>query len=130
MAKNRDSNKEKTVLLIDNQIDAGEALHRLLESYGYHAVWRQDSQAGLNEAMLSHPDCVIVNLELPGLDGFDIARLLRTLPEFRSKPLVGLCSFPDSSYHQLALDAGFSRYFCKPLAFEVLNAYLQGVARS
>lgn len=124
MGMSTDKLQGKVVLLIDNEIDEGEALYRLLGSYGYRALWCQDSQAGLNEALLSHPDAVIVNLELPGLDGFDIARLLRTLPEFRAKPLVGLCSFADTAYHQLALDAGFSRYFCKPMDFDVLHDYL------
>lgn len=128
MATSTDSDKRPIVLLIDNEIDEGEALYRLLDGEGYRALWRQDGQAGLNEALLSHPDIVIINLALPGLDGFDIARLLRTLPQFRGKPLVGLCSFADPAYHQLALDAGFSRYFCKPMDFDVLHAYLAAQA--
>jgi DNA-binding response OmpR family regulator len=116
---------DRTVLLIDGEIDAAEPLQRLLEMDGYRVHWCQDGEAGLNEALLIHPDIIIVNLSLPGLDGFDIARVLRTLPEFRYKPLIGLCSFADTAWHQQALDAGFNRYFCRPVALEALESYLR-----
>lgn len=113
----------KSVLLVDDNQDAAESLRMLFEFYGYKATVRFDGQSGLNEALGCRPDFVVLDIGLPGFDGCDVVRLIRSMPEFRYTPVVALSRFADQEHRERAQAAGFNRYFIKPVAFESLRDY-------
>ena len=119
------SNTKKSLLFISGNSESGELLDTLFKMSDYETLWRNDSTSGLNQALISLPDFIVVDLDLPDGGAFDLVRSLRHFLEFKHKPVVAMCGDAGEEFHQVVLDAGFSRYFCKPVKFELMDMYLK-----
>ena len=112
----------RRILVVDDNIDAREALARLLEIAGHEVFQAGDGPGGLEEASRSRPDVAIVDIGLPGMNGFEVARRLKTgAPNLRLIALTGYCQ---GDHRRLGDEAGFETYLIKPVAFETLQRAL------
>jgi two-component system, chemotaxis family, CheB/CheR fusion protein len=114
----------KTVVVVEDQPDARRMLQLLLESLGLQ-VWVADN--GENGAALIErlrPDVAIVDLGLPVMSGFDVARRLRQNPLLRRTRLIALSGYGQDADIQESLDAGFDEHLTKPPDPERLEALL------
>ncbi|HEX8786150.1 MAG TPA: ATP-binding protein, partial [Telluria sp.] len=113
------------LMVVDDNIDAAQTLGLLLESSG-HAVTVVHSPAdALKRAEQEHFDACLLDIGLPGMNGYELARRLRKLPGGQDATLVAITGYGQQSDQASAMYAGFDRYFVKPVEpaglFELLN---------
>jgi PAS domain S-box-containing protein len=108
----------RSILVIDDNVDAREALAGLLELSGHDVHQAEDGNVGLESAARIRPDAVLVDIGLPGIDGFELARRLRAAGS--TLRLIALTGYGDSDYRLRGTEAGFDAYLVKPVALATL----------
>jgi signal transduction histidine kinase/ActR/RegA family two-component response regulator len=103
------------VLLIEDNDDAREMMRVALEYYGYDVFDAADGPSGIQAAAGADPHVVIIDLGLPGLDGYAVARELRAQPERRTTVLIALTGYGQAEARERALQAGFDEHVTKPV---------------
>jgi DNA-binding response OmpR family regulator len=104
------------VLLIDDAADSRDAFEVFLGTCGFRVVTADDGAAGLALAREARPDVVIVDMGLPGMDGWETTRRLRADPVTRGACILAVTGHATGEARQRALDAGADDYFVKPCA--------------
>jgi CheY-like chemotaxis protein len=112
------------VLLAEDCRDAAATLGFLLERWGFQVCITYDGTAALAAAQTHAPDVAILDIGLPGLDGFAVAAALRQQRGPGELMLVALTGYGSNECLQKARQAGFDHYFVKPVAPAVLRALL------
>src|SRR5690349_3821302 len=90
------------VLVVDGNADAADSLCALLRLWGHEARAAYDGPAGLELASALVPDCLFLDIGLPGLDGYELARRLRQQPPLREAKLVALSAYGDAERSRAA----------------------------
>ena len=90
-------------------------LTMLLELWGHEVDTANDGVAGIACALRDRPDIALIDLGLPGVDGFEVARRIRAAPEGRHMVLVALTGYGAASDRDAALAAGFDVHVVKPI---------------
>lgn len=114
------------VLAIDDDPAITELLALLLGAYGYIVITANSSEYGLNVIRETHPDIVIMDLMMPGMDGCQICSQVRT---FSNIPILILSALDDPGMAAKSLDAGADDYLTKPFTTSVLVAHLNNLVR-
>ena len=114
------------VLTIDDDSSMTELLGVLLRSYGMEVFSSNSGTQGIDLARIEKPDIIILDLLLPGTDGWEVCKTLRT---FTSVPIAILSALDDPAIISTALDAGADDYMTKPIASRVLIAHIKNLAR-
>src|SRR5262245_60218675 len=102
------------VLVVDDNRDAADSLSRWLRARGYDVRTAYDGQAALDEAMKFEPACVFLDLGLPVIDGFDVARQLRQHPVLNAAKLVALTAYSHEEHGKRVRSTGFDHHLVKP----------------
>ncbi len=110
------------ICVIDDNEDAAETLHDVLEIEGHDVHVAMDGQLGIELALAVHPDVVLCDLDLPGIDGFEVARFLRAAGS--TALLIALSGYASAEDVQHARDVGFDHHLAKPTDLDRLNAVL------
>jgi len=121
----RDAHAEARVLIIEDNADAATATAKLLELNGFGVEIAHTGEAGLDMAESLSPDCVLLDLGLPDMEGSDVAQRLRA-SDYQGL----LIAVSGRSAHEVvgkAEDSSFDHYLVKPVKFDKLRALLQGV---
>jgi signal transduction histidine kinase len=116
------------VLIVDDHRDAGDALARLLTRRGCQVCVAHDGLEGVDVARQFHPTVLLLDLGLPGLDGYELCRTLRAQEEFKSARFIAISGYAQKSDIELSRSAGFDAHFAKPVEFAELFAELQAPA--
>lgn len=112
-AANRQSKAIHRVLLIEDNADSRETLRLLIELWGHEVEVAEDGTGGVGKAIDWHPNVAVVDIGLPTLSGFQVARRLRqTLGQ--SVRLIALTANCRAEDRRLAADAGFDHFMAKP----------------
>jgi two-component system, OmpR family, response regulator len=111
----------RRVLLVDDSVDAAEALSMLLETLGHEVRTLHDGTSALAIVDEFRPEVVILDIGLPGMDGFALARELRKLPSTRDALLIALTGFGGDEDRLRARAAGFDHHLVKPVSFADLE---------
>jgi CheY-like chemotaxis protein len=114
----------KTILIVDDDQDSAEMLGLLLETWGYASVGASDGPSALAMAIELRPQAVLLDLTLPGLDGYEVARRLRAAPATAACLIVALSGYGRPEDRKRTADAGFDAHLVKPLEPDVLEALL------
>jgi CheY-like chemotaxis protein len=102
------------VLVIEDNADAAESLHLLLEQLGCDSAVASDGATGIAAALETPPDVVFCDIGLPGLDGYAVARRLRAEDWGRRVTLVAVTGYGREEDRRRAELAGFDMHFVKP----------------
>lgn len=113
------------VLVIEDNHDAAEALAMLLELYGHDATVFSDGPKAIEAVRTAAFDLAFVDIGLPGMDGYEVARRIRKLANAKPMLLVALTGYGQDSDKQRALAAGFDEHLTKPVKIERLQALLK-----
>ena len=119
-----------TILIAEDNPDSREMMQVLLETRGYQVVSAENGIHALAIALRVKPDVLLIDLELPKLDGLSVARNLRLHPAFKTIPIVILSGHDPSRYRREAIDAGCNEYLLKPINFDHLHELLDGLVAS
>lgn len=102
------------VLVVDDNLDGATTLSMLLELSGFHAAAAHDGPSALQAVQSFRPDAVVLDIGLPGLDGFQVARRLRDSPDLANLVLIALTGYGQDADRERSRQAGFDHYFVKP----------------
>jgi two-component system, sensor histidine kinase len=116
----------RRVLLIEDNPDARNALRALLEVWGHEVHVAEDGPRGFEMALATHPEVVVVDIGLPGLDGYHVAKGIRTALGKDEVLLVALTGYGQPDDRRRALEAGFDLHLVKPVDPALLSAVLAG----
>jgi CheY-like chemotaxis protein len=112
------------VLVIEDNADVRESLVLILEQAGYRVTCAGDGPGGVEAALRSRPEVMLVDVGLPGFDGHEVARRVRAAPESASTLLVALTGYGQEQDQRQARAAGFDLHLVKPVDPERLLALL------
>jgi two-component system CheB/CheR fusion protein len=115
----------RRVLVVDDNVDGALTLALLLELRGNRVSTAFDGPAGLELARAERPDAVILDIGLPGLDGYEVARRLRQGPETARAMLIAVTGYGQEQDRRQALEAGFDYHLVKPVDPELLAGLLE-----
>jgi CheY-like chemotaxis protein/anti-sigma regulatory factor (Ser/Thr protein kinase) len=118
------SRNARRILVVEDNDDAREAVRLLLETAGHEVHEANDGRAGLQAALETTPDVAIVDLGLPGIDGFELAKRLRASPAGSRIRLVALTGYGQPEDRVRAAEAGFDAHLVKPVDEQRLLAAL------
>jgi len=114
----------KRILVVEDQELNMDLLVQLLEDQ-YQVLTATDGAAGLTAAQQQHPDLILLDLSLPVIDGWELARRLKASPELRPIPVIALTAHAMTGDERRAREAGCDDYLTKPLDEDLLFARLQ-----
>ncbi len=119
--------REETVLIVDDSISIRRSVANLLRAAGWKTHEARDGIEALEflDRSAAPPDAVIMDIEMPRMDGYELASALRSRPEFESVPLLMLTSRAGEKHRQKALQLGVDRYLVKPCPEDLLVAELR-----
>ncbi|HEX2199098.1 MAG TPA: PAS domain S-box protein [Burkholderiales bacterium] len=115
----------RRVLVVDDNADAALTLDMLLKSLGHETCVVHDGMAALDAAREFRPDIVLLDIGLPGIDGYEVARRLRALSKDRPLRIVAVTGWGTDADRHRSHEAGFDLHLVKPLDPEELSQALQ-----
>ncbi len=119
----------RRVLIVEDQEDAREMLRLLLESMGHIVVEEADGQAGVAAVEREHPDVALIDIGLPVLSGYEVARQIRRNPLFDDVLLVAVTGYGRDTDVEAAKAAGFDEHITKPADNQLIAQILSNRAR-
>jgi len=112
------------ILVVDDHPDSVDSLSRLLEAHGHETARAYDGRQAVEVCRQFEPDVVILDLDMPVLDGYGSARAIRLAPSPRIPVLVALTALSGHETRRLAFDAGFDAHVAKPARIDALLALI------
>lgn len=122
----RGATRSQKVLVIEDRADVQEMLKELIEAWGHEVVCASDGVAGVTNALTLRPDIAFVDIGLPGIDGYEVARRVRSDPRSQHLVLVAITGYGSPEQKTKALAAGFDIHLVKPVDASQLAAILAG----
>jgi len=110
---------------VDDNADAGDSLAMLLRRLGHQVEVSHDGAAAVELATAFRPEFVLLDIGLPGMDGFEVARELRAREATRAASLIGVSGYGQEEDRRKAREAGFDHYFTKPMDLSALQDLLR-----
>ncbi|MBI4289390.1 MAG: response regulator transcription factor [Chloroflexi bacterium] len=117
---------QTSVLAIDDDSHMARLMQRILDLEGYRVLIAMNGQNGLNLFNQEHPDVVVLDIMMPGMDGYEVCRRIR---EFSQTPIVMVTAKGDEEAKVRGLDAGADDYVTKPFSSRELVARVRAVLR-
>lgn len=118
----------KVLLVEDNEMNR-DMLGRRLQRRGFELVIAIDGEEGLAKAGSEQPDIILMDMSLPGIDGWEATRRLKAMPEIRAIPIIALTAHAMSGDREKALEAGCDDYDTKPVEFDRLLGKIESLLK-
>jgi PAS domain S-box-containing protein len=117
-------NRARTVLVIEDNDDARESLRLLLESLGHRVLQAADGHQGVALALEHRPEVLLIDLGLPGLDGYEVARIVRGDPAGNSALLIAVTGYGQVEDRRRSMEVGFDAHLVKPVSQNLLSSLI------
>ncbi len=117
----------RRILVVDDNRDSAESLATLLRLIGNEVRTAHDGRQALEVAAQQQPDMVLLDIGLPELNGYEVARRLRTEPGYGRAVLVALTGYGGEEDRRRSLSAGFDHHMVKPVDFDALQTLLASI---
>ena len=104
----------KRILVVEDQEDNRQILRDLLSNAGFEMIEAEDGQQALTQAAKHKPDLILMDIQLPLLDGYEATRRIKANPALRTVPLIAVTSYALSGDDVKAFEAGCDAYVTKP----------------
>jgi two-component system, cell cycle response regulator DivK len=119
----------KRILVVEDQEDLRGVLRDLLGSSGYSVLEAVDGRDGVAKALSERPDLILMDIQLPVLDGYDATRQIKADPNLKATPVIAVSSFAMKGDEEKARAAGCDHYVTKPYSpmqlLRIIRGYLQ-----
>jgi signal transduction histidine kinase/ActR/RegA family two-component response regulator len=116
------------ILAVDDNLDSAVSMAMLLQLQGHRVDTAGTGPAAIAAALALQPDVVLLDIGLPGMDGYEVAQRLREMPQTRSAVLVALTGYGQPQDRQRSHEAGFDHHLVKPVELASINRILASVA--
>jgi CheY-like chemotaxis protein len=117
------------ILVIEDNPANLELMRYLLQSFGHTVLTAPDGECGVTIVRKERPDLVLCDVQLPGLDGMGVARVLKGDPQLCAVPLIAITAFAMVGDRDRMLQAGFDGYLPKPITPETFLRDIEGFLR-
>jgi PAS domain S-box-containing protein len=118
--------RRRRVLIVEDNEDAREGLRMLLTHFGHDVETSEDAPSGLEKLRTFRPDVALIDIGLPGVDGYALARMVRETPDAQMTRLIALTGYGQDEDRQKALASGFDAHLTKPIDPTMLERVLAG----
>ena len=118
------------ILLVEDNEENRDALSRRLERRGYEVIMATDGKKGLAMAQSESPDVILLDMNLPEIDGWEVARTLKDSETTRKIPIIALTAHAMSGDREKAIGAGCDDYHTKPAELTKLLVQIQAILKS
>jgi CheY-like chemotaxis protein len=115
----------RRVLIVEDNKDVADALELLLDSLGHETTVARDGWTALQMAEDFGPEVALVDIGIPGINGYELARMLRSDPRFASVQLIAMTGYGRDEDRDAARAAGFDAHLVKPAEMERLRSLLE-----
>jgi len=115
----------KRILVIEDTEDNRQIVRDLLESAGYALIEALDGLEGVAAAEREHPDLILMDIQLPGIDGYEATRRIRAVPALAAVPIIAVTSYALSGDEAKTRAAGCDGYVAKPFSPRQLLAKIR-----
>jgi len=115
----------KRILIVEDSPDAAELLQELLESEGFDVGLARDGVDALQLASIAVPDVCILDIGLPGMDGYEVARRIRRMADGNKSCLIALTGWGSQADRKLSREAGFDLHLVKPIIYSELLRHVE-----
>jgi two-component system cell cycle response regulator DivK len=115
----------RRILIVEDQEDNRHILRDLLTSAGYELIEATDGLAGVERAASERPALILMDIQLPGIDGYEATRRIKADPALRSIPIIAVTSYALSGDETKAVAAGCDGYVSKPFSPRALLAQIR-----
>jgi|SRR5687767_2441652 len=119
--------EDLTILVVEDYEDTSLAMRLALEQKGYHILEASDGEQAVRVAERERPDVVLMDLNLPVLDGFAAAGRIRADPELKETVIIAVTAHSDADLRARALSAGCNAFVTKPIDFEWLGELISNL---
>jgi len=115
----------KHILIVDDRATSRELLRTVLEKQGYSVTEAADGEEALQKVRAESPHLVLLDLQMPVRDGYEVLRELRQDPRFTALPIIAITASAMQGDRERALAAGFTAYLAKPVTLSHLREEIQ-----
>ncbi len=115
------SSGKPLILIADDRPSSRELLRLVLERAGYEVVEAEDGHQAVELARSGNPDLILLDLQMPGLNGYEVLAVLRSEARFRHLPVLALTASAMRGDREKIMEAGFTDYLAKPAGPELLR---------
>jgi PAS domain S-box-containing protein len=119
-----DFDKALRVLIVDDNHDAANSLAEILQLWGYDTSVAYDGPSALEQARRRHPEAVLLDIGLPGMDGFEVSRRMREISGMERSLVVAVSGYGRDRDREAAKDAGFDQHLTKPVDPQAIHRLL------
>jgi CheY-like chemotaxis protein len=120
-----DAKDRPIILLIEDTREATAMVTDYLQLSGYQVISAREALTGMDLAKRTHPNLILMDIQLPGMDGLEATRRLRADPEFRSLPIIALTALAMPGDRERCLAAGVTDYMTKPVSLKNLGKLIE-----
>jgi len=115
------------LLIVDDNEQNRDLLSRRLRRRGFDVLLANDGRAGVETAVAERPDLILMDMNMPHLDGWEATRQLKARPDVAGVPVIGLTAHALEGDRERALEAGCADYHTKPVDFPKLMAQIEAL---
>ena len=115
----------KRILVIEDQVDNRRIIRDLLTSVDYEIIEAVTGQDGVSSAETHHPDLILMDIQLPDIDGYEATRRIKAIPALNSIPIIAVTSYALNGDDTKAFKAGCDAYVSKPFSPRALLKKIQ-----
>jgi two-component system cell cycle response regulator DivK len=108
--------RRRTILVVEDQEDNRTILRDLLSHAGFNVLEAVTGEEGVRAAEVHRPDLILMDIQLPLVDGYEATRRIKAVPELRATPVIAVTSYALSGDEQKARAAGCDGYVTKPFS--------------
>lgn len=109
------------VLVVDDSIDNLTMISLDLQQNGYRVATASNGEEAIRVAVLTHPNLILMDLAMPGIDGLESTRQIRQREDLKDIPVIALTAFSTEGFRRAAYNTGFDGYLTKPVDFTRLH---------
>lgn len=118
------------ILIVEDNEENRDSLSRRLQRRGFEVILAVDGKAGVTMAQSDKPDLVLMDMNMPEMDGWEATRQIKAAPESKDLPVIALTAHAMSGDRERALGAGCTDYHTKPVDFPKLLAQIETILQN
>ncbi len=103
------------ILYIEDNDQNFYLVNFIMQDRGHQVTRAKDGREGIEASIAGNPDLILLDIQLPVMDGYEVARVLRSIPSLQSTPIVALTSYAMPGDREMSMEAGCTGYIEKPI---------------